>query len=176
MRSTITNRMLAEATGYTHTQVRRWVVSFLPPDPKIGQFAGVSREHSIDEAVQVILGGKLIELGLSIEDAREVLSEAMRVLKIHGWPPSQGTTVETVFPVDAILAFGKARTGKFHYELKIVWSRGQTRDPGRIVEEYEITSFGDRRAWNRPPLYLPLSQTVAGVCEDINEYLKDAKQ
>lgn len=174
MKARFTNRQLAEATGYSHGQVRRWTVAFLPPDNQVGQHAGVSREHSIDEAFKVILGGKLVfQDGLSINDARLVVEDIVSLMKKKKWLPSNFNDDQSWVssPIEAVLMYGKSRTGAYHYELKTVHARRDKHDPDagkkRTIEEYEIESFGDRRLWVESPRGINLIGFVRGYLDDL---------
>lgn len=176
-----TNRQIAEATGSSFPQVRRWVVAFLPPDPKIGQHAGagIKREHSINETFQVILGGKLIfQHRMTIRDAREASAEIIRLLRERGWMP------EDLFEhrdkkawIPTILRFGKTHKDQFHYILREIVFRGKEDNPewGKLtVEKYRDTVFGDRSGWNRSPGEILLNTLVKDFCDDLTDYLADS--
>lgn len=178
----LTNRQLSDATGWSHGQIRRWVVAFLPPDPKVGQFAGVSRGHSVDEAFRVVTGGRLVfEHGLTIRDARTVLEEFVRLLMKRRWMPSDlmsGKDGTNLRPT--ILRFGKTHKGTFHYKLKTVWHQRMIFHPaaGKELHEerFDIEDFGDRRSWNRFPGEISLDGSVSGFVDDVKEYLAEHEE
>jgi hypothetical protein len=170
----LTNRQLAEATGWSFPQIRRWVVSFLPPDPKIGQHAGagVSRKHTVDEAFMVVLGGRLITgHRLTIEEAKAVLEKAIRLLKDRRWMPSDLRDGGTL-PSGLILWFGKNRKRTFGYKLQKTLKRIKVPTGERV--EIEVEDFGSpENPWRGIPAGLFLGEAIEGFCGDVNEYLAD---
>ena len=169
----LTNRALAEITGYNLPSVRKWVIAFLPPDPRIGQHAGVPRTHMIDESFRVFLGGKLVsQCGLTIPEAQGVLLKIVRLIETREWMPSNRTPK----PEELLLAFRKTVKNTFRFTLKAVISR-RPKDPpdsqnNHFIEEYELVEFGDRRSRQVGPTY-ELGFSPNEFVDDVREYLVD---
>jgi len=80
------NRELSEKLGINLARWKRWSREFLPPDPLAGQQAGYARQYYVDHAFVVYLGGQLVaDLGLSIPQARRILSESRDWMKTRGF-------------------------------------------------------------------------------------------
>jgi hypothetical protein len=80
-RGPLTSREVAEVTNYSHKQIKRWVVAFLPPDPVIKQYSGVPRRHTLEGICRAVTGGILISsYGATIREAKIKLDECWAIL------------------------------------------------------------------------------------------------
>jgi hypothetical protein len=167
----LTNRALAEITGYNLPSVRKWVVAFLPPDPRVGQYAGVPREHSIDESFRVSLGGDLVSrCGLAIPEAQIALSEIARFLGKRKWMPSDYIAgQESGLPIEILVGFRKSTRGGFGFTLKAVTSRRPKGSSGHFIEEYELIESGTHRGQFGPLHTLRIA--ADDFVRDVREYL-----
>jgi len=78
------NRELSEKLEVALSKWKRWSREFLPPDPLGGMQSGFARQYSIDDALNVFLGGYLVSgLKFSIPAARQILKDLQAWLQSH---------------------------------------------------------------------------------------------
>lgn len=177
--ASLTNRALAEIAGYNLPSVRKWVIAFLPPDPRVGQHAGVPRTHTIDESFRVFLGGKLVsQCGLAIPDAQVALKEILRLLEERKWMPSDHTLGRDnlPFPQELLFTFWKTSRDSFKFATKATMHRRPKfpLEPERnqFIEEFELIEFGARRGLKTGPIY-NFGVDVLDFVNEVQEYLVD---
>ena len=86
----ITNRILEEATGFSHRQTQRWAAAYLEPDPSAGQHSGRRRYYSFDQAVRLRIGGYLVtKHHFTIKETQQILSDVFLWLEGRNWLPSE---------------------------------------------------------------------------------------
>jgi hypothetical protein len=158
----ITNRDLEKATGFTHKQIKRWAVAFLPPDPNSGQHSGKARRYTLDQAAKLALGGHLVKrLRYNISEAQKCLGDIFGYLGEKKWLPSvyfkfrkdtirSGWTYEykeEEYP-HLFLELHRGKGGGHRYRIKQILGRTETDAPDdsqeRVYhEKYRYYDFGD---------------------------------
>ncbi len=152
---TITNRILAEAPGFTHPQIKRWVVAFLEADKASGQHSGIPRTYSFEQAVMIFLGGYLVrDLKFTLSEVRQILNDIYKWLKKKGWTISKWVNfrksklsgeyvAEPDYPwLDLFIDIGVGSDGSFFYISKIICEKALIKEPNLWKELYEIEYFG----------------------------------
>jgi hypothetical protein len=156
----IDNRKLAEATGFSYHQVRRWVVAFLPPDPHIGLHSGKARTFTFDQSVRVYLGGFLVSrMGYTIGEAGQSLEDIFAWLKKMKLLPSSHTAFaqsrahpdqfffENKYP-EIVLEIAKGKGGRDGYYAKKILSSREDPKKGNVIKvEMETFHFGETKAF-----------------------------
>jgi len=151
----ITNRTLEKSTKFTHTQIKRWAVAFLPPDKASGQHSGIPRTYTFEDAVNIYLGGYLVEnLRFTITEAKQVLKDIIQWIQGRGWKISEwvefrkskfhpGYVAHFNFPwVDLIIDIAVGHDGRIFYIAKIVHEKRLIKKSNLWNEKYAIEHFG----------------------------------
>lgn len=158
----ITNKHLVRAFDFSLTQVKRWAVLLLGPDPLTGQSSGVPRGYHLDEAFMIYLLGLLVrDYQFRLQDAKTHTLRIWRELERQEWLPSDFKKMSTA-PTLVLTIYPRGP----HYELKRYlrleqvgqtdWQRGRE----RWLAEYETQWFPPLAIDERPPgpeYTLPLS-------------------
>ena len=102
-------RTLAELTKFefSYPQIRRWVVAFLPPDPKAGRQSGKSRQYGIDDVFIIVFGGHIVAfLRYKIPEAQRVVGDVVEWLRKNKGMPTQiydfSAPLETISPAEML--------------------------------------------------------------------------
>ena len=153
---TITNRILENATGFTHTQIKRWAVAFLKPDRASGQHSGIPRTYRLEQALRIFLGGYLVrDLKFTMDESKNILNDVTTWLKNKGWHISElvefresklssGCVANFDFPwLDLLIDIGVGSDGRFFYRAKIVYEKKLINESNRWSEEYDLEYFGE---------------------------------
>jgi hypothetical protein len=151
----ITNRLLEEATSFTHAQIKRWSVAFLNVDEESGQHSGISRTYSFEQAVMIYFGGYLVrDLKFTLIEARQVLDDVGRWMTEQGWRIEKWVTFEqkksigkyigiTDFPwADLEISIGDGGQGRFFYDIKIVSLKKRLKGSDEWQETYQRKKIG----------------------------------
>lgn len=160
----ITNRVLEKATGFTHTQIKRWAVAFLQPDKTSGQHAGVSRTYNFEQSMRIYLGGYLVrDLKFTLTEARQILNDLSKWLEKKGWTVSEwvkfresklnrGCVANCEYPfLNLSIDIGVGSDGTFFYNAKIIFKQELIKEPNKYRDEYDLEYFGRRSAISVAP-------------------------
>ena len=151
----ITNRLLEEATNFTHAQIKRWAVAFLNVDEASGQHSGISRTYSFEQAVMIFFGGYLVrDLKFTLIEARQIIDDVSRWMNDQGWrieewvafeqTKSIGTyTATTNFPwADLEINIGDGGSDRFFYDIKIISLKKRMKGSDEWQEKYKLIKIG----------------------------------
>ncbi len=143
------NRQIAWILGETQTKARRWAKEFLPPDPPRGLRSGRTRQHGLNEAFTVYLGGHLVgKMGYSVLDAKTILGDLTPWMECEGLypektskyaPKDRGEANAIVVRYDIHIMPTRIPLG-FCYECRAVF-REQRTENDIVKSEYSVDFF-----------------------------------
>ena len=162
---TITNRVLENVTGFTHTQIKRWAVAFLRPDKASGQHSGVPRNYSFEQALRIYLGGYLVQdLKFTLDESRQILNDITNWLKDKKWTISRWVEFQkSQLSSDYVVIYDFPWTGliidivvgsdnRLFYRAKIVHEQKMIKYTNILQEKYELEYFGKSSPISTVPL------------------------
>ena len=183
----ITNRVLEKATKFSHTQIKRWAVAFLPPEKSTGQHSGVPRTYSIEESIKIYFGGYLVEdLRFTISEAQTIVKDVTYWFKVKKWRVSdwielrkskmdRGFVAYSDFPWEGlIISVGIGSKENIFYEARIVLKKKLIKEPSRWREEYRLEYFGKLSAITTVPFRsIDIGSMIASLANQIAQGLSE---
>ncbi len=176
----INNRLLQKTTGYSYTQIKRWAVAFVEPDPTSGQYSGRARTYNFEEAFRIHCGGYLVShFKFNLKEASTILTDINLWLKNKGWPISKFINFKKnsfneikVIPRNSVLGWHelifyiyKGFEGDMSYRVKeIFYHKDDSDDNGNpvVIEKYRqhYFSYGEITMASGPSKEISLWQMV----------------
>lgn len=176
-----TNRDIEQLGQHSLSQIKRWVVAFLSPDPGHGQHSGKARRYNFSEAATIMVAGFLITvLKYNIQETKTILKDINEWLTSQGWDLSSFVKIRKPHKstqnyialsnedqlgwIELEIHIGKGGKGSFIYIAKVIKER--TSDNGDadcpiFHEKYQLHYFGEDSSISlEPEKTLYLSQTI----------------
>ena len=164
----VTNSQLAEKLNIPLSKIRRWTKEFLPPDPIATRRSGYKKHMSLNDAFEVILGGKLVsDFGFSFYEARQILKELKTTIVSSGLLPEipEGVKLrgfdKEILNYSIRILVGATSTRKFDYQL--------IGEPTRPELVYETDAVGRKHVRLKETTRIFFDITSPGLLEAISQ-------